>query len=313
MTKHAWQAALFSLALFLTHGLSAGDPFPPELTRFQPAPNNPIFTAQGPGHWDVKMRERGWILRDGDQWHLWYTGYDGTREGLKMLGYATSPDGLAWTRVTTQAPLYREHWVEDMCVVKQGDAFYMFAEGYLDRAQLLTSPDGRQWTRQGVLDVRLRDGTPIADGPYGTPTAWYENGVWHLFYERRDLGVWLAKSNDLKVFTNVQDEPVLVPGPADYDKDMIAMNQVFQHDGRYYALLHGTKKSGDPSVPNQWTTNLAASSDLVHWEKSPHNPLRPVAENKSSGMIFPDGDRFRLYTTHDRVDVYWGPPRESRE
>jgi sucrose-6-phosphate hydrolase SacC (GH32 family) len=289
----------------MLHAAYAGDLFPPQFARFEPDPKNPIFTAQGEGHWDVKLRERGWILRDGETWHLWYTGYDGTREGLKMLGYATSKDGLAWTRVSIDAPLYREHWVEDMCVIKQGDTFYMFAEGFQDRAQLLTSPDGRQWTRQGLLDVRLANGEPIPSGPYGTPTVWFENDVWHLFYERRDLGIWLAKSTDLKIWTNVQDDPVIVPGPDDYDKDLIAMNQVFRHDGRYYAVLHGTKKTGDPQVPNKWTTNLAMSDDLVHWTKYEKNPLRPVAENKSSGLIFPDGDRFRLYTMHTQVDLFW--------
>ncbi len=291
---------------FALCGLATADePFPKELTQFEPGAKNPIFTAQGPGHWDVKIRERGWVLREGAMWHFWYTGYDGTRDGLKMLGYATSKDGLTWTRVTTDAPLYREHWVEDPCVVRHGDAFQMFAEGFLDRAQRLTSADGIHWTRHGVLDVRRKNGEPIADGPYGTPTVWQEHGVWHLFYERRDAGVWLATSADLNVWTNVQDEPVLVPGPHEYDQDLIAMNQIFRHDGRYYAVLHGTKKSGDPKIPNLWTVNLAASKDLVHWEKSPGNPLRPARENKSSGQIFPDGDRFRLYTTHDKVDVHW--------
>src|SRR5262245_724257 len=58
-----------------THG------YPPQLVNFEPAPapppKNPVFTAAGPGHWDVKIRERGWIIREGDAWHLWYTGYDG--------------------------------------------------------------------------------------------------------------------------------------------------------------------------------------------------------------------------------------------
>jgi hypothetical protein len=301
----------FAFVVFAGVAAVAGDPFPPELTHFEPDPRNPVFTAQGPGHWDVKMRERGWILRDGDKWHLWYTGYDGTREGLKMLGYATSADGLAWTRVTTDRPLYREHWIEDMCIVKKGDTFHMFAEGFLDRPHRLTSSDGVQWTRQGILDIRRVNGEPIPEGAYGTPTVWLENGQWHLFYERSDLGVWLAKSRDLAVWTNVQDEPVLLPGPDDYDKDLIAMNQVFRHDGRYYAVLHGTKRSGDPTVPNQWTTNLATSTDLVRWEKYPGNPLRPASENKSSGQILPDGDRFRLYTTHDKVDVHWGGRRKE--
>lgn len=297
------------VAIGILFGLMVGagfadEPFPPELTRFEPDATNPIFTAQGPGHWDVKIRERGWILRDGPTWHMWYTGYDGTHDGIRMLGYATSSDGVAWTRVTVDAPLYREHWVEDMCVVKVGDTFHMFAEGFLDRAQRLTSTDGVHWTRQGVLDVRKTNGEPISNGAYGTPTVWVEDGVWRLFYERSDLGVWLATSTDLNVWTHVQDEPVLVPGPGEYDKDLIAMNQIFRHDGRYYAVLHGTKKSADPSVPNQWTTNLATSTDLIHWEKYSGNPLRPAAENKSSGLIFPDGDGFRLYTMHDKVMLH---------
>lgn len=298
-------AACWLFVIGMLPAAQAEDLFPPQFARFEPNTKNPLFTAQGPGHWDVKLRERGWILRDGETWHLWYTGYDGTREGLKMLGYATSKDGLVWTRATTDAPLYREHWVEDICVIKQKDTFYLFAEGFQDRAHLLTSPDGRQWTRQGLIDVRLTNGEPIPTGPYGTPTAWFENDVWYFFYERRDAGIWLAKSTDLKVWTNIQDEPVIVPGPDDYDQDLIAMNQVFRHNNRYYTVLHGTKKTGDPNVPNKWTTNLATSTDLVHWTKYDKNPLRPAAENKSSGLIFPDGDRFRLYTMHTQVDLFW--------
>ncbi len=284
---------------------AAAELFPSQFATFEPADNTPVFTAQGPGHWDVKIRERGWILQDGDRWHLWYTGYDGTRTGIRLLGYATSEDGMIWKRVTVEEPLYREHWVEDMCVIKHGDTFYMFAEGFLDRAQLLTSPDGLNWSRHGLLDVRLTNGEPIENGAFGTPTVWLENGTWHLFYERGDRGVWLATSKDLNVWTNVQDEPVIVPGPGEYDLDLIAMNQVFRWNDRYYAVLHGAKKSGDPKVPNQWTTNLATSTDLIHWEKYDRNPLRPKSENKSSGQIFPDGDRFRLYTTHDKVDLHW--------
>ncbi len=86
----------------------------------------------------------------------------------------------------------------------------------------------------------MADGKPISKGPYGTPTAWFENGRWYLFYERGDRAVWLAESKDLKVFTNVQDEPVLVPGPGEYDRKMIALNQVIKYDGRYYACYHGS-------------------------------------------------------------------------
>jgi len=288
---------------------SAAD-FPAELTRFAPYEHNPVFVAAGAGHWDVRIRERGWILRDPDakpgtpSWHLWYTGYDGSREGIKQLGYATSEDGLKWTR-HPRNPVFADSWVEDMMVVRHGGTFFMFAEGRGDQAQLLRSGNGVDWTRVGTLDVRKKDGTPIEPGPYGTPTAWYEDGTWYLFYERRDLGVWLAASRDMKVWKNVQDEPVLSPGPDRFDLDLIAMNQIVRHDGRYYAYFHGSK-----SGSKLWACGVAVSDDLIHWKKHTGNPLFPIEENKSSGILIHDGRQFRLYTMHDRVDVHFPANQE---
>ncbi len=289
--------------LTLSVGSFAADDFPKELTSFEPIAANPVFAGAGDGNWDVKIRERGWIIRDSRQWRMWYTGYDGTRPGKKMLGYATSHDGLKWTRHPAN-PIYSEHWVEDICIVPHERTLYMFAEGEQDRAQLLTSNDGLTWTRVGRIDVRLKNGEPIPDGPYGTPTAWHEDGIWNLFYERGDKGIWLARSTDLKTFTNVQDEPVMLPGPDEFDHDQIAMNQIIKHNGKYYAVIHGARKPSDPAQPSVWATGLAMSTDLIHWKKYPGNPLRPISENKSSGLLIHDGQEFRLYTMHNRVDVH---------
>jgi hypothetical protein len=292
---------LFALAWIAARGIaSADDEFPAELTRFQPYDKNPVFTGAGGTAWDAKIRERGWIIRDGDNWRMWYTGYEAVEKPKMMLGLATSRDGLTWARHAGN-PLYQRHWVEDMMIVKHGEVYYMFAEGLNDQAQLLISRDGLDWQRAGALDVRTTDGQPLSAGPYGTPTAWIEGDTWHLFYERGDQGVWLARSLDLKVWTNVQDEPVLSLGPEPYDNLMIALNQILKHKGRYYALYHG---SGTPQKPRLWTTNIAVSSDLVHWKKFAGNPLLPEHENKSSGILVHDGQQFRLYTMHPEVHVH---------
>jgi predicted GH43/DUF377 family glycosyl hydrolase len=282
--------------------LKTADEFPHELVDFVPYAHNPVFSGAGPGHWDAKIRERGWILREGDTYYMWYTGYDGTRDGLKMLGHATSPDGLTWTRHPAN-PIYRDHWVEDMMVVHHDDTYYMFSEGLNDQAELLTSKDRVHWKRQGPLDIRTSNRQPLSPGPYGTPTVWLEGGTWNLFYERRDAGVWLATSRDMKVWTNVEDEPVLAPGPGEYDRLLIALNQIVKHRGRYYAYYHG---SGTPQSPRQWTTNVAVSADLVHWKKYPKNPL--LADNESSGIVVDDGKEFRLYSMHDEVRVHFAQP-----
>ena len=153
------------------------------------------------------------------------------------LGHATSRDGVHWTR-DPDNPIFAGSWVEDVCVVRHDGTYFMFAEGKNDIAHLLTSTDGRKWTDHGSLDIRKTDGTPISPGPYGTPTAWFENGTWYLFYERGDQGVWLATSKDLKVWTNVKDDPVIAMGPEPYDKTAVAVNQIVKRDGFYYAFYH---------------------------------------------------------------------------
>ena len=111
--------------VFMQPGLAAADDFPPELVRFKQHGDKPVFTAAGSGTWEVKIRERGWIHLDPNsdgtnaakpKYRLWYTGYDGTREGTKRLGLATSADGIAWTRHKDN-PIYDQHWIEDVTVI----------------------------------------------------------------------------------------------------------------------------------------------------------------------------------------------------
>lgn len=277
-------------------------PFPKDLVEFKPVRAEPVFRGQGAGHWDAAIRERGWILKENTGYRMWYTGYDGTGTGVKRLGYASSKDGLHWVR--HPRPLIDDLWIEDMMVVKHGRRYFMFAEGYRDRAHLLTSADGMKWKPMGKLDVRQTNGRPISEGAYGTPTAWHANKTWYLLYERRDEGIWLATSKDLKTWTNRSDKPVLRPGPGAYDRLMIAANQIVRRGEWYYVYYHGT---GTPTKPRQWCTCIAASRDLLHWTKYPNNPLQPVAQNKSSGIIVPEGDHNRLYTMHDSVVVHASP------
>jgi sucrose-6-phosphate hydrolase SacC (GH32 family) len=258
-----------------------------------------VFTGTGRDTWDRKIRERGYILVGDDGiFHLWYTGYTGDRAATMSLGLATSRDGIHWTRDPGN-PIFSGSWVEDMCVVHRDGTYTMFAEGKNDIAHLLTSSDGRQWTDHGSLDIRKTDGTRISAGSYGTPTAWLENGMWYLFYERGDLGVWLATSKDLKIWTNVSDEPVIAMGPEPYDKAAVALNQVVKRDGYYYAFYHANAER----PWTDWTTCVARSRDLVHWEKYPGNPI--IANNCSSAILVrtPQGED-RLYTMHPAVRVF---------
>lgn len=280
---------------------------PSELVAFGPPSAEPLFAGGGADAWDRDLRERGWILRHRGCWHLWYTGSNPDRDPVRRLGHATSGDGLNWTRFA--GPLLPGRWVEDVCVARAGgpdgsgaETFRMVAEGEHDIAHLLASRDLLSWRPCGSLDIRLASGVAIPDGPRGTPTLWFDRGLWHLYYERRDEGVWLATSRDCRTFTNVSDEPVLGCGPDVYDRHGIAIDQIVRFDGRWYAYYHA---SPDPARQT-WQTCLAASDDLIRWEKWAGNPVMPVDPahpKRSSATLIHDGERLRLYTTHPDVRV----------
>ena len=279
--------------------------FPCELVDFVPYEGSPLFTGTGKDTWDRKIRERGYILREADTYHLWYTGYNDDRSDCKYLGYATSPDGFNWTRHPSN-PIFDESWVEDMYVLKHGDTYYMFAEGRNDIAHMLTSKDRVHWQDHGKLDIRYTTGEPLTPGPYGTPTVWIEGETWYLFYERDDLDVWLAASTDRKVWTNIQDEPVLSRGPQSYDSKLLALDYIIKYKDKYYAYYHGIGPGDNGQQWGNWTVSVAVSTDLVNWEKYPKNPI--IISN--SPILVHDGRQYRLYTMHPEVNVYF--PRESR-
>lgn len=270
--------------------------FPKVLTHFVPYQANPLFIGGDSTTWDHQIRERGYILHEKGIYHLWYTGYS-KKDPRKFLGYATSKDGIQWGRFQGN-PIVNSNWVEDVFVLKSKNTYYLFAEGQGDTAHMLTSTDRIHWQEKGNLDIRNTDGSAISKGAFGTPTVYVNKGVWYLFYERDDRGIWLATSNNLKTWTNVQDTPVIKMGPDDYDQYAVAMNQVIKYKGHYYGYYHASAYKDW----HEWSTNIAVSTDLIHWNKYNKNPI--LKNNQSSGIVIKDHKKFRLYTMHRRVNLY---------
>lgn len=276
--------------------------FPDELVRFTPDRANPVFTGTDTNTWDQHIRERGFILYEDSLFKMWYTGYRGGNDDPKSLGYATSPDGIHWTRYAGN-PIFSEKWTEDVFVLHVDHQYYMFAEGKNDIAHLLTSPDGLKWTDQGDLIIRDTKGDTLS-GPYGTPSVFIENGTWYLFYERNDEAVWIATSTDRKTWNNIQDTPVLEKGPGVYDAGAVAANQVIRFGDQYTMFYHGSSDPdwSKPGATSVWTTSVAASKDLLHWVKYPGNPI--VEGDHSSGILVLQNGAYKLFTMHDIVWMY---------
>lgn len=275
--------------------------FPDEMVSYVTYKANPVFKGTDAETWDRTIRERGFILYENGTYKLWYTGYHKEDNDPKSLGYATSDDGINWMRYPGN-PIFSEKWTEDMFVMKYQNKYFMYAEGKNDVAHLLTSDNGIYWQEQGDLKIFKTDGDTIP-GPYGTPNVFIENGQWYLFYERNDEGIWLARSDDHRNWINIQDEPVLKRGPEKYDFRMLAANQVVKYNDLYYMFYHGLSKETQSDSEGIWTSNVAMSADLIHWIKYPLNPFVP-GDHSSPILVF-DGVKYRLYTMHPSVCLYY--------
>ena len=105
------------------------------------------------------------VIKDGDTYKMWYSGHDGA---TVRIYYATSPDGLTWTKYDNtipsnsdtsstngRIPLGTSGKGDDVhaympSVIKDGDTYKMWyagSDGSAYRLYYATSPDGLTWTK----------------------------------------------------------------------------------------------------------------------------------------------------------------------
>ena len=59
---------------------------------------NPVLLRGAPGEWDAGFVQPGAVIRDGGIYRMWYGGCVSGDLGPCETGYATSPDGVTWTK-----------------------------------------------------------------------------------------------------------------------------------------------------------------------------------------------------------------------
>ena len=164
-------------------------------------PNNPVLDPGPSGAWDDVAVGIPSVLFDGSTYHMWYSGYDGTNN---RIGYATSADGITWTKYddpTTTDPPFAEsdlvlnlgspgswegEWVYKSYVIFDGSTYHMWYSGYdgtNNRIGYATSPDRITWTKYA--------GNPVMDkGPTGSwdvngvesPCILFDGSIYHMWY-----------------------------------------------------------------------------------------------------------------------------------
>ena len=201
-----------------------------------------------------RRKESGWeddinrpvVVKRENGYHLWYTGQ---AKGRSRIGYATSPDGVTWKRMSDKPVLSpAKPWekVAVMCphVLWDADArqFRMWYSGgeqnEPDAIGYATSPDGVTWTKNGANPVFGPDPNSAWEEHKVTACQVEKRDGWHLmfyigFRDEEHAQIGIARSRDgIANWRRHPANPIVRPGENKWD-----------HDACYkpYALFDGKK------------------------------------------------------------------------
>lgn len=171
---------------------------------------NPVLPA-GPETYDNQVAGHGSVLHEGGIYKLWY---HAVGDSGVIIAYATSPDGLNWTKqgpVLLPNPSSWDKGLWGPSVIKKDGLYWMwYSAGGTSNPPAIgaaTSPDGITWTRVGSAPV-LTDPSAIGD-----PHVLFRNGTFMMWYTNFNNGVIdYAESTDGINWQKSAKNPVLSPG-----------------------------------------------------------------------------------------------------
>lgn len=207
---------------------------------------------------------------------MWYLGWND--KDKRGIGYATSPDGINWTKysgnpVLTNGPVGSyDQYIWEARVMKDGTIYRMYyqavgPDGRHYNTAYATSTDGINWVKHGLV---LTTGAGKWDSLYcGARSIVKYDGLYYLFYEGKGLDTnWdmgLAVSRDGSTFTKISVEaPVLTSTPGLWDCQDLVMS-VIRMDS-LWVCVYSTRETTS-------MLGVAFSKDAVHWYKCSANPL----------------------------------------
>lgn len=190
----------------------------------------PTLGPQGDG-WESAGVFNPTVVRHDGKVVMLYRAQD--KAGTSRLGYATSTDGVRFTRraepvLSPEAPYEKDGGVEDPRLVKIADTYYLTYTGYNKKdAQLClaTSKDLVHWDRKGVILPAYKGRWNAGWTKAGAIVPERINGRWWMYYlgtapDKTDQ-MGLASSPDLLHWTDELDTPVLPKRPGRFDSRVV--------------------------------------------------------------------------------------------
>ena len=275
----------------------------------------PIGTA---GKGDESHTLSATVIRDGGIYKMWYVGNGG---GKYRIYYATSLNGLTWTKYNNAIPSNSdttgtdgriplgtsgkadELSADEPCVIKDGSTYKMWYNCSSTSHQQIsyaTSPDGLTWTKVNNA-IESASNTTGTDGriPLGTagkgddnrtvsPTVILKDGTYHMWYSGNDGSeyriyyasssdglTWTKKNNVAEADSDTTGTDGRIPqGTGGKGDDKHVFSPTVIHNGTEFIMLY----SG--SDGSKFRIYSATSPDGLTWTKT--NNVTPTTSDTTS-------------------------------
>jgi predicted GH43/DUF377 family glycosyl hydrolase len=225
----------------------------------------------GSGDWDAVDVLNPSVIRQGDAYYNFFSGFDGK---TWHTGLAVSADGVSWHKegriLSPEAGTWEAGFIaaNGSAITDESGILYYYQAGDPPQIGLARSRNGHQWARNGA--------PVLPRGPYGS---WDERGVadpdvirvgrvYYMFYlgmdraRRQRLGV--AESQDGVSWYKLRSNPILELGEyGAFDANGLGETAVWTARGYYWMLYTGRDRGEVRRL------GLAQSRDGVRWHKLP--------------------------------------------
>jgi predicted GH43/DUF377 family glycosyl hydrolase len=149
--------------------------------------SSPVLSPGAAGSWDAAGVSYPVVIKEGTTYKMWYTGRDATGKG--RVGYATSPDGIVWTKYANNpvmnvgtAGSWDSTYVGMTSVIKVGAIYKLWYRGGSLTGGAIgfaTSPDGLAWTK---FDPAITGGSGGWDTTPYHPEVIFDGLKYHMWY-----------------------------------------------------------------------------------------------------------------------------------
>ena len=275
--------------------------------------NNPVLSGGPASTWDGGRIFYHIILFDGTQYRMWYTGYNPNLSAKPAIGYATSPDGINWTKyannpILTPNPTgFEEDGLFEPVVIFDGARYQMWYDGSSQSESVFatgyaTSPDGINWTKHSGNPVLQRGPAGSWDDQGAFPSTVRFDGsnyrMWYTGFDGEVARFGHATSSDGIHWSKYLGNPILNIGPAGaWDSVFLWLPDV-HFDGTIYHMWYAGFGPATGGIGH------ATSFDGLDWNKDPANPiLSPGAPGtwESEGVGDPrvlfEGNKYKMWYT----------------